>query len=139
MPVRFKVAFTIPAETLFGLLARVLPIEDLSVAEVIEHPPIKAAPTPRVQHAIGKPKLKLKRDRARAPNDLSLGLNGIILSYLADGKPHRAVEIKAPLAAAGFSPNSVGSALNRLAERKLVFQPEMGLWQLAQQPVAESA
>ena len=35
MSVKFKLGFTVSAETLFGLLSKMLPIEDLSVEEVL--------------------------------------------------------------------------------------------------------
>ena len=37
--VKFKIAFTINAETLFTLASKLLPIEDLSIEEVVERQP----------------------------------------------------------------------------------------------------
>ena len=42
MSVKFKLGFTVSAETLFTLMSKLLPIEDLSVEEVIERPPVPA-------------------------------------------------------------------------------------------------
>lgn len=38
MSVKFKLGFTVSAETLFTLLSKMLPIDDLSVEEVVEPP-----------------------------------------------------------------------------------------------------
>jgi hypothetical protein len=129
MPVKFKIGFTIPAETLFGLLAKVLPIEDLQVEELLVtektvQPQI--APAPRLQ-AVSKPKKKSKRQSRGIA--LNHGINALILNYLADDKPHRAAELQPVLSAAGFSGNSVGSRLQALRAAGVIFQPELGLWQ----------
>jgi hypothetical protein len=136
MPVKFKIGFTIPAETLFGLLAKVLPIEDLQVEELLVEKTVqpRVAPAPRLE-TLAKPKKKVKR-RFRGPI-LSQGINAIILNHLADDKPHRADELKPLLLAVGFSANSVGSRLQSLREAGVVFQPELGFWQRT--PLAQTA
>jgi hypothetical protein len=49
MPVKFKLGFTIDAETLFGVISKFLPVEDLVVEEL-------APPTPEPKPlAISKP------------------------------------------------------------------------------------
>ena len=128
--VKFKVKFTIPAETLFGLLAKVLPIEDLHVEELVERP--TPAALSQIAQRVISGNAKTRRKRA-APMDLNNGVNGVIMRHLAEGKPHRANEMKPLLLAAGFSANSGGSRLAMLAEHGHVFQPELGLWQLVQQ------
>jgi hypothetical protein len=134
MPVKFKIGFTIPAETLFGLLAKVLPIDDLHVEElVVGTPVLKAAPAP-VMRAISKPK---KGKRRSAGMDLDAGVNAVILRHLSDDQPHRAAELKPLLVAVGYSANSVGSRLQKLHDMGVVFQPELGLWQ--RKPLAQSA
>jgi hypothetical protein len=135
MPVKFKIGFTIPAETLFGLLAKVLPIEDLHVEELLVEKTIqpRVTPAPRTQ-ALGKPKKVKRRSRGLVLNE---GINALILNHLADDKPHRAIELEPLLSAAGFSSNSVGSRLQKLRSAGVVFQPELGLWQRT--PLAQRA
>ena len=130
------------------MISKFLPLENLSVEEVIERPAHVAPPVSRiaarVEAAKPKPHKKLKRRRLGKGLDLEHGINEVILSHLADGKPHRAREMQPILQSRGYSPNSVGSRLARLTEAGLVAQPEMGLWQLTRapiqpQPLAESA
>ena len=122
--IKYKMAFTVPAEVLFGLLAKVLPIEDLSVEELVERPP------PAKPKMVAAPKQIERKKRRKPAHEIQLdrGANGIILELFADGRPHRAVELKPLFEARGLSSNGVGSALEKLKRRGLVSQPEMGLW-----------
>lgn len=140
---KFKIAFTVDAQTMFSMMAKFLPIDNLSVEEVLERPIAKLGPAPqlrpiraklatlpprRIQHAKPKP----KQARKPRPMDLKAGVNGLIMDYMADGQPHRAIELKPVITRAGFSENSIGSRLERLKAAGVVFQPELGLWQLAE-------
>ena len=42
MTIKYKLAFTIDSETLFGILSKFLPVQDLSVEEVPDVPPVPA-------------------------------------------------------------------------------------------------
>lgn len=119
MTMRFKIGFTITAETMFGLLAKFLPVEDLSVEEIVERPPaaLKAQPSARL--------LEPRRKRAKAPRrglNLTDGVNSIIMALLVDGQPHRPGELKPLLEAKSYSVNGLGSRLERLKAHGLVFQ-----------------
>jgi hypothetical protein len=110
--VRFKIGFTIGAETLFGLMSKMLPIEDLSVEELVERQPIA--------------RMVIKGRRGTKP-DLNHGINAILLAEMANG-PMRAAELEKSLVAAGFSANSVGSRLSKLREQGVVEQIGDGTW-----------
>jgi hypothetical protein len=132
MTVKFKIGFTIDAETLFSIVAKFLPLENLAIEEVVERP---RTPTPRTLTAAPLPP---RRRRARGggkggigPN-LAAGVNRIVVECLSDGQPHRAVELKALLKAQGYADSGIGSRLDRLREHKVVFQPDLGLWQLTE-------
>jgi hypothetical protein len=135
--IKYRLNFTVPAETLFALMAKVLPIEDLSVEEIVVHAPPakKVAQPPQSQPQLVKP--KIKRDRG-GPN-MKAGANAIIMELFSDGKGHRATELKALFAARGLSANGVGSALEKLKKRGFVSQPELGLWQRTASPQRQSA
>jgi hypothetical protein len=134
MAVKFKVGFTMSAETLFGIIAKVLPIEDLSVEEIETPPQISkiaaqvarlAAPTnPR-----GRPPQRANRYNGSM---LDGGVNKIILTALEDGAPHRYGELKKAVAAAGYAGSGIGSKLSRLRELHAVHQPEIGVWQIGE-------
>jgi hypothetical protein len=122
MSVKFKIGFTIDAETLFGILAKMLPIEDLSVEEL--------APAERAIRIANAPPRKLPRPK-RASNgpNLKAGINGIILSALTQ-KPQRASELQPLLKRAGFSVNSISSRLQALERFNILVHDDEGVWRL---------
>jgi hypothetical protein len=122
--IKYRLSFVMPGEVLFGLLAKVLPIEDLSVEEI--------APTPAKLKAKTAPQLvehKKKRASPKGRLNIKQGANAIVLELFSDDRPHQAIELKPLFAARGLSANGVGSALEKLKRRGLVFQPGLGLWQ----------
>lgn len=131
---KFKIGFTIDAQTLFGMMAKMLPIEDVSVEEIAERaiPKIAHAPPQRLAHA--KPKKRYGGTKglgARGPN-LKAGANRVIMEWLADGKPHAPIELKPRYAKAGFARTGLSARLAKLKEFGVVTQPEIGLYQLAE-------
>ena len=136
MKMKFKVAFTMDGETLFKLLGKVLPIEDLNVEEFIERP--QSQPTVLKAHRvitglksqvqIAKPKGKR---RVSKPLDLNAGINAVIMEAMAGGLPVRAVDLRPKIKARGFSENSVGSRLQNLREHGVVEQAGDGTWRLS--------
>jgi hypothetical protein len=143
MAVKFKVGFTMSAETLFGIIAKMLPIEDLQVEEIEP----RAVPAPPKVAALAGPIKKPRKpypkevrrgNRHTGPN-LDVGVNAIIMAHLSDGKPHYATELKPLLKAAGFSPNGTGSRLQSLLRAGVLHQPAYGLWQIGEAKKAASA
>jgi hypothetical protein len=126
--VNFKIGFEVSGEVLFGLLAKFLPVDNLSVEEVRPKPP--PAKPARAQLDTAQIKKLAKPHRKRRAPKLSLdkGINGIILGILGDGKPHRAVDLEDPLKAGGYSSNSVGSRLQNLRAHGIVEQIGGGMW-----------
>lgn len=138
--VKFKIGFEIGAETLFGMLSKMLPIDNLHVEEIVETPPrfnLKAQVEKLGADSLLPPKFApRKKPRAKrngiGPN-LKAGINRIIVEVLSDNLPHRAVELKTHFKSAGFSENSVGSRLQALRENGVVKQMGDGTWQLTGQ------
>lgn len=132
MTVKYRLNFVMSADTLFGLLARVLPIEELSVEEI--------APTPvrtlRVER-LPKPKPKPQPQRARRVSgyaaNLEAGTNAAILKVLADGQTHRTREIKDAFLAAGYNPNGTGSSISRQQKWGLIETAGPGQWRLTKE------
>ena len=138
MPVKFKIGFEMDAETLFGIIAKFVPLENLSVEEVVERPHVvpRIAPEP-------KPKLvhvnQTKRGRkayTRRPReiDLKTGLNFIILDALSDGENHTPTQLKAAIAKTAYSPNSLGSRMAQLIRDGHVVQADYGSYKLGKIP-----
>lgn len=127
MTVKYRIGFQIDAETLFGLIAKFLPLDNLSVEEVVE----RHAPMPR-QAKLAPPKKAAKQKRAprRAGYALNIvdGVNGVIMAALADGEPHRFQALANLVAEAGYARTGIGSKLTRLLEHKFVIREGPGLW-----------
>jgi hypothetical protein len=130
---KFKIGFTIEAETMFRMLAQFLPVDDLHVEEV---PTATKSDIPK--SAIGrliagvKP-VKQKRKRPPTPIKLHEGINGIIIDAMSDGQAHRAVEFKPLLKQRGYSEHSVTSRLEALKNYGVVEQMSDSTWRLTQQ------
>jgi hypothetical protein len=127
MTMKLKIGFTVSAETLFGLMAKLLPIDDLHIEELGETARPSLAPAKAAPKQIGKP--PPKQQRRRTGPDLKSGVNRIIVEALSGG-PRRASEIKPLLKAAGYAESGIGSRLEKLRAVGIVHQPEFGLWQL---------
>jgi hypothetical protein len=122
MAVKFKVGFTMSAETLFGIIAKFLPVEDLHVEEI----------APKVEKIARLEGPKNRHLRAKRPTgypvNLEAGVNGVILRFLADGQAHRFADLRAATAKAGYSPSGIGSKLDRLRELGHVERVAPGMW-----------
>ena len=126
MTVKFKINFTIGAETLFGIMAKVLPLENLSVVEVVERPQRATPELPKTVMAAlahtGTPTIKRRRR--------SSDVNGGQLKVLADhARAHGVVgygDLGNALKAAGFAKAGVGSAIKRALDRGILSRHENG-------------
>lgn len=140
--IKYRLGFTMSAETLFALMAKVLPIEDLSVEEIAPTPVrekrITHDPAIRFDKRFDAPKPKRKRKfGTRAPDsykpNLEAGTNAIILKVLADGQIHRTREIKDGYAAGGYNPNGTGSSIERMRKWGVIERVGEGQWRLTKQ------
>ena len=129
--IKYRLGFTMSAETLFALMAKVLPIEDLSVEEIAPTP----AKPPRLQPPaqLAKPKVKRAPRRSGYAINLQAGTNAIILKVLEDGKIHRTSEIKEAYLAAGYNPNGTGSSIERQRKWGLIEKAGVGQWRLTKE------
>jgi hypothetical protein len=125
MSVKFRIGFTITGEALFGLVAKMgLPIEDLEVEEMGPNPML-------TERAIAIHKLmhKPKQKRASPGPNLKKGINSIVMMALSDG-PKRPIDMHPKLKAAGFSPNSITSRLEKLSSFGAVERVGDGRWKI---------
>ena len=138
MSVKFKLGFTVSAETLFTLMSKLLPIEDLSVEEVIERPSTPLADRAIALHQkqfLAKPKPKPKpkhRINPRYPDgpNLKMGINGIIVRHLSNGMGHNASELRKALKTGGYSESSLSSRIEELRKHGVVENLGQGTWRL---------
>ena len=130
MSVKFKIGFTIAGETLFALMSKMLPIENLSVEELAP-----ASKTPLADRAIELhqkkflPRKKPLNKRASPGPSLTRGINMVIVNELESG-PKRASELQPKAKAAGFSNNSVNSRLEALRNHGIVERIGDGRWRM---------
>lgn len=133
MSVKFKIGFTITPEVLFGIISKVLPLEDLHIEQMIETP--MPDPAIRFDKRFDLPKPakrkspKQYKKRPSIPLKLDRGINAIIMGMLKAG-PRKAVELKLPLKAGGYSMNSVGSRLQNLEEHGIVERMKNNTWRI---------
>ena len=138
MTVKFKVGFTMSAETLFSIIAKFLPIEDLQVEEVPELKTIKHEKIARLSEPQAPRPPRPPGNRHNGPI-LDAGANAIVMALLADGKPHTPKELMPLFSAAGYAASGVGSRLEKLRDYSVIHQPELGLWQIGEAPPKKKA
>jgi hypothetical protein len=133
--VKFKIGFTITPEVLFGIIGKVLPLEDLHIEQLVEAP----MPDPAIRFdrrfdlPSPKPKKKQRRYTRKNPSipmDLSKGINDVIMTALKL-RPHRAVELRPLLKERGYSRNSAGSRLQNLEKHGIIESMQNGYWRLS--------
>jgi hypothetical protein len=110
MTIKYKLGFTIDSEVMFMLLSKFLPIQDLSVEEVVVPVP---APSIRFDKRFDLP----KRTKARAikgQSNLTQGVNAIIMGVLSDRQEHSYLELRQAVGKTNYSPNGLGARMARL-------------------------
>jgi hypothetical protein len=132
MPVKFKLGFTIDAETLFGIISKFLPVSDLSVEEVVEH---KSDAAIRFDQRFDLPKPKRApqvRRKKGSGHELNVhaGANAVIMAMLSDGEQHAVSECFPAMKAAEFSTNGIHTKFQRL-QRHGIVEGYKGLWWLS--------
>lgn len=136
--VKFRIGFTITPEVLFGIIGKVLPLEDMHIEQVVETPAPdpKWHPDPAIRFDkkfdLPKPtKSKKHKRNPSIPIDLTKGVNKTIMDLLKNG-PHKAIEMRAALRkTTSYSPNSIGSRLQSLERNGVVVRMGDGKWCLA--------
>ena len=139
MSVKFRLAFDVEAETLFKLMSKLLPIDNLNVEELRPNVTAKLTHEPKLM----APKAKRRGGSAglgsRGGADITKGVARIIMGLLSDGKPHSQSELKPLVKKEGYSPSGLASRLNKLMAHGLIHQPDYGLWAIGEKPKKTSA
>jgi hypothetical protein len=125
MSVKFRLGFTVDAQTMFSLMAKVLPIEDLNVEELIEAP---HAPTPKLP----KPQAKVRKPYTRtARGDPPTGGARFAVLQPAFAKgPLRLSEIREIFRNYNFATNGLSSAITAWVQYGLIEKIGPGQYQL---------
>jgi predicted transcriptional regulator len=131
MKIKYKIAFTIDAETLLSIISKILPVDDLVVDELVEGLPIAGVPIENVPDTANRidatfdlplspPRSSKIKAKGGHPIDINAGANAIIIDILKDGAEHSGSECFPTLRAAGFSTNGVYGKLARLKDHGFV-------------------
>jgi hypothetical protein len=130
MSVKFKIGFQIDAETLFGIIAKFLPLEELEIEEIASKPTHaeRSIAVHKLTVAAPKPKRQF-RQRANPGPDLKRGINGIIMSELSTGPKHT-INLRPKIQAASYSPNSTNSRLEELRKFGVIDRDDDGRWKI---------
>jgi hypothetical protein len=131
MPVKFKLGFTIDAETLFGIMSKFLPVENLVVEELAPMPDPairfdKRFDLPKPKRA---PQVRKTKGSGYAMN-LHAGGNAIIMAVFSDGEEHSVMECSPGLKAAGYSTNGTFGRFERLKRHGVLVPHGRGRWKL---------
>jgi hypothetical protein len=136
MTIKYKLGFTIDSEVMFMLLSKFLPIQDLSVEEVVVPVP---DPAIRFDKRFDLPKPKRKQEARHggggARLDLTRGVNAIVIAALADGQGRSQAHIKEAVSLTPYSVAGVGSKLARLLEMDII-QKHKGMYSLTPKGMA---
>jgi hypothetical protein len=108
MTIKYKLGFTIDSEVMFMLLSKFLPIQDLSVEEVVVPVP---APSIRFDKRFDLPK---RAKPIKGKSNLTQGVNAIIMGVLSDRQEHSYLELRQAVGKTNYSPNGLGSRMARL-------------------------
>jgi hypothetical protein len=129
MPVKFKLGFTIDAETLFGIMSKFLPVTDLVVEELVEQRGFDPL-ADRTHHHLPKPKRapQVRRNNGIAM-DIHSGANAVIMAAFSDGEKHAGADCFTAMKAAGYATNGIYNKFKRL-QRHGILDTHKGLWWL---------
>jgi hypothetical protein len=128
---KYKIGFTIQAETLFAMMAKMLPIDDVKIQEFIESPPEKQSKVAQqVIAALGAPQQgKSKEKHFYHPSGKTC--QDFILEFLQKRPSATWAEMSHFLVSLGYNKSSVNNAVSRLVEKKFIERVTTGVYRMA--------
>ena len=135
--VKFRIGFTIEAETLFAYAHRFIPsLQDLHVEEIMDAPIVK-------QPKIEKPKIENKKRDKPIPHfkhPSGKSLIDFVFKYMENNEDGIAFwkELSAHALELGFHKSSINNAITRLIERDLIKKVGPGKYQLTKTTIKTS-
>lgn len=125
--VKFKVGFTIQAETLFSIIAKMLPIENLHVEEIIEHQEIKTQS--RIAKLVAKMP-QVKDSTRRFVHPTGKRVQDFIVEFMEKQSTANWKELSDLIESQGYHKSSINNGLNRLIEAKIIKRTGVGMYKL---------
>jgi hypothetical protein len=130
--VKFKIGFTIPAETLFGMIAKMLPIEDLQVEELMEQKQPKVDQSRIAKLIAAMPEKKEKKPHKnhipfRHPSGRTL--TDFVSEFMEKNKGDIAwADLSRFTESLGFAKSSINNAVARLLEKGTIEKRGPGVY-----------
>jgi hypothetical protein len=139
--VRYKVELTVSSQTLFGIIAKLLPPEDhLHIEEINEAPQVKQPSTiARLiteNKAISHIKEPKKKQKIHSPfkHPSGKGSKEFLIEYMTRNSTANWNAMGAHIEALGYSKSSVNNAISRLVESKMIEKVSVGVYRLIKNP-----
>jgi hypothetical protein len=139
--IKYKIGLTISADTLFGLIAKFLPIEDLSVQEIVNKPETKqsemakliAKNMPKITDKLEapKPKLTMKQiQRTRFNHPSGKRVFDFIVEFIEKQPDKTATygQMGHFIMKQGFSKSSINNGLTRLVLNNVIRKTDYGVY-----------
>jgi hypothetical protein len=128
---KFKLGFTVQAETLLMMMSKFLPIEDLHVEEILDTP-IKQQSV--VAKLIEKAKIDKPKDPRRVmfKHESGKSLKDFILEYISQTPKHLATwnEMSKYSVTLGYNKSSINNAVARLEKEGKIHRTAPGKYRL---------
>jgi hypothetical protein len=132
--VKFKIGFTIPSETLFSMVAKFLPIEDLHVEEIMEQQPkIIQSKIAKLIATMPDEKISTERKKYRTSFKHPSGktLPELVIEFMEKSKGDLTWAAMSKFAQSiGYEKSSINNAVARLIERNLIEKKSAGIYGL---------
>jgi hypothetical protein len=129
MSVKFRLGFTVDAQTMFSLMAKLLPIDDLQVEELIERP-APMSKLVKASIAIQAPKVRKPYTRTRRGDPPTGGARFAVLQPAFAKGPLRLTEIREIFRNYNFATNGLSSAIAAWVQYGLIEKIGPGQYRL---------
>jgi hypothetical protein len=141
MSIKYKIGLTITAETLFGMMAKFLPIEDLYVEEILPQP-TRVEPIEKISDASPKIKIKPGQNKDKQfKHPSGKTLTYFILEYFKQRPKHIAswFELSKYTVEIGYNKASINNSITRLINSNQIEKISRGEYRLIENKTQKSA
>jgi len=136
MSIKYKIGLTITAETLFGMIAKFLPIEDLYVEEILP----QSQNVEKITDLAPKTKPG-KNTNKQFKHPSGKPLTYFILEYFKQDQKHNPSwnELSKYTVELGFNKSSINNSISRLLKQGKIEKMTYGKYKLAENKTQKSA
>jgi hypothetical protein len=131
MSVKFKIGFTIESETLFRMISQMLPVEDLSVEEVMVRQPQGIGKSVMDQLIEAPKKPKNAEHHFKHPSGKTV--QDFVIEFLKTRPSATWAEMSKHTVSIGYNKSSINNAVSRLLLKKMLEKVAPGVYRLTKQ------